>query len=262
MAQSPADTLRLEAESLVAGATDAGMTVRVAGSMGIAMHCAEASAAMDAAERRAKDIDVVVRHGDRARLRAWLEARGWAVDRDMLVAMEGERFAFRHPGTGLDLDVFVDRLEFCHTIELESRWTRHETTLPIEDLLLQKLQIHDLKPADAIDTAIVLATHDVAAAGEQAGADGERIDGGYVAAVLARDWGFHRDATANLERVAGAADGALPIAAAGTARVRDGAALLLAAIDAAKKSRGWRMRARVGERMQWWEDVDEREDTY
>jgi hypothetical protein len=259
-ATSP-DTLRLEAESLIAGAADAGMTVRVAGSMGIAMHCAEASAAMDAAERRAKDIDVVVRHGDRARLRAWLEARGWAVDRDMLVAMEGERFAFRHPESGLDLDVFVERLEFCHTIELESRWTRHETTLPIEDLLLQKLQIHDLKPADAVDTAIVLATHDVAA-GEEGSDDGERIDGGYVAAVLARDWGFHRDAAANLERVAGAADGALPIGAAGTARAREGAVRLLDAIAAAKKSRGWRMRARVGDRMQWWQDVDEREDTY
>jgi hypothetical protein len=262
MVQSSADTLRREAESLIAGATDAGMTVRIAGSMGIAMHCGEASAAMDAAKRRAKDIDVVVRHGDRARLRAWLEARGWGVDRDMLVAMEGERFAFRHAETGLDLDVFVERLQFCHTIELESRWTRHRTTLPIEDLLLQKLQIHELKPADAIDTAIVLSTHDVAAAGDEPSDDGEEIDGGYVAAVLARDWGFHRDATANLERVAGAADGALPIAAAGAARAREGAARLLAAIAAAKKSRGFRMRARVGDRMQWWEDVDEREDTY
>jgi hypothetical protein len=145
----------------------------------------------------------VVRHGDRARLRAWLEARGWAVDRDMLVAMEGERFAFRHPETGLDLDVFVERLQFCHTIELESRWSRHRTTLPIEDLLLQKLQIHDPKPADAIDTAIVLATHDVGAGGDGI-YDAERIDGEYVAAVLARDWGFHRDATANLERLASA----------------------------------------------------------
>ena len=261
MSATSPDTLRLEAESLIAGAADAGMTVRVAGSMGIAMHCAEASAAMDAAERRAKDIDVVVRHGDRARLRAWLEARGWAVDRDMLVAMEGERFAFRHPDTGLDLDVFVERLQFCHTIELESRWARRATTLPIEDLLLQKLQIHDPKPADAIDTAIVLATHEVGAGGDGID-DAERIDGEYVAAVLARDWGFHRDATANLERLAGATDAGLPIQASGAARAREGATRLLATIAAAKKSRGFRMRARVGERMQWWEDVDEREDAY
>ncbi|MGH2944414.1 MAG: glycosyltransferase, partial [Solirubrobacteraceae bacterium] len=34
---------------------------------------------------------------------------------------------------------------------------------------------------------------------------------------------------------------------------------LLAAIEAAPKSVRWRARARVGERMQWWQDVDERE---
>jgi hypothetical protein len=260
MAPAPWDTLRRETTALVAGAAEAGMTVRVAGSMGIAMHCAEAAAAMDAAERRAKDIDVVVRQSDRGRLREWLEAHGWAVDRDVLIAMEGERFAFHHPGSGLDLDVFVERLAFCHTIELEDRFARHAATLPIEDLLLQKLQIHEPKPADAIDAAIVLATHDVGPGGD----DGERIDCDYVAAVLARDWGFHRDATANLEAIAGAAarDGALPIAPDRAARARDGAGRLLDAIAAAKKTRGFRMRARVGERMQWWEDVSEREDTY
>jgi hypothetical protein len=253
MAPAPTDTLRREAASLVAGAADGGITVRVVGSTGIAMHCAPAAAAMDAAERRAKDIDVVVRQSDRTRLREWLEAGGWVVDRDLLIAMEGERFAFRHPERDLDLDVFVERLAFCHTIELEDRWGRHPTTLPIEDLLLQKLQIHELKPADAIDAAIVLATHDVGTGD----GDGELIDGEYVAAVLARDWGFHRDATANLGHVADAAaqDEQLRLAA-------DRAARLLDAIGAAKKSRGWRMRARVGERMQWWEDVSEREDTY
>jgi hypothetical protein len=38
--------------------------------------------------------------------------------------------------------------------------------------------------------------------------------------------------------------------------------MLREAIDAARKSRTWRLRARVGERMQWWEDVDDRRDTY
>jgi len=36
----------------------------------------------------------------------------------------------------------------------------------------------------------------------------------------------------------------------------------LAAVEAAPKTLGWRLRARVGERVQWWQDVDEREATY
>ena len=45
-------------------------------------------------------------------------------------------------------------------------------------------------------------------------------------------------------------------------RVDEGAAALSEAIERARKSMSWRMRARVGERMQWWEDVNERVDTY
>jgi hypothetical protein len=249
-----AQEIEAEAAALVAAASAEGMTVRLVGSVGIRMHCADAVAAMDDAGRVPKDVDLVVRSGDRGPLRSLLEARGYVVDRDVLVAMEGRRFAFHHPQQNVDLDVFVERLQFCHTIELADRWERRATTLPIEDLLLQKLQVHELTDADAIDAAVVLATHAVGPAG-----DGERIDRDYVAGVLSRDWGFHRDASANLERVA---SGELPLAAERARRARDSAAELAEAIARAPKSLAWRMRARVGERMQWWQDVNERVDTY
>ena len=236
-----------EATAILGAAAEQGVTVRVVGSAGIRMHCPQARGAMDTLRRDAKDLDLVVRSADRNGLRALLEARGYVVDRDLLVAMEGRRFAFQHADTGLDVDVFVDKLEFCHTLELDGRWERHATTLGIEDLLLQKLQVHELTDTDVMDAAVVLATHAVGPG------DPERIDAGYVAAVLAGDWGFHRDATANLERVAAAAaELGLPV----------DLAPLGEAIEGARKSMGWRMRARVGERMQWWEDVDERVDTY
>ena len=249
--------IQAEAVDLIASATEQGMTVRVVGSTGIRMHCAAAQTVMDDVERPAKDLDVVVRSGDRNRLRSMLEARGYVVDRDLLVAMEGQRFAFHHPGLELDLDVFVERLQFCHTIELGGRWERHATTIPIEDLLLQKLQVHELTGSDVIDAAIVLATHDVGTAGDQ-----ERIDRDYLAGVLAGDWGFHRDATANLDRVSEAAGRQVPLSPERVRRVNDGAGALREALEQARKMMAWRMRARVGERVQWWEDVSERVDTY
>jgi len=246
--------IQTEAAEVVASATEQGMTVRVVGSTGIRMHCAPAQAAMDDVERASKDLDLVVRSGDRNGLRSLLEARGYVVDRDLLVAMEGQRFAFHHPGLDLELDVFVERLQFCHTIELDGRWERHATTIPIEDLLLQKLQVHELTDSDVIDAAVVLATHEVGPAG-----DPERIDRDYVAGVLAGDWGFHRDATANLDRVRDAAGALMPRSAD---HVAEAATALGEAIEDARKGMAWRMRARVGERMQWWEDVSERVDTY
>jgi hypothetical protein len=79
-----------------------------------------------------------------------------------------------------------------------------------------------------------------------------------VAGLLARDWGFHRTATANLQALRSSAE-----AGNGGGRLAgDRAGALLAAIDAAPKSVRWRARARLGERLQWWQDVDDREAVY
>jgi hypothetical protein len=257
-----------EAVALVDAAGARGQVLRLVGSTGIRLHCPPAAAALDRLGRPAKDIDVVCRHEDRKGLRRLLEERGWEVDRDLLVAMEGRRFAFRHPGSGLELDVFVDRLEFCHTIELRDRLDARETTVPVEDLLLQKLQIVRQTVTDKMDARALLATHPVAAGPRDGGGSGglrpsppvdkgEAIDAGYVAGLLARDWGFHHTATANLAELRDGTTGN-----GGAATVAERAGALLAAIEAAPKSVRWRARARVGERMQWWQDVDDREAVY
>ncbi len=242
-----------EAVALVAEAAARGQVLRLVGSTGIRLHCPPAAAALDRLGRPAKDIDLVCRHEDRKGLRRLLEDRGWRVDRDLLVAMEGRRYAFSHPERGLELDVFVDRMEFCHTIELRDRLASRELTVPVEDLLLQKLQIVRQTVTDRMDAAALLATHPVGETGDP----GEAIDPAYVAGLLARDWGFHHTATANL---AALRDEAAGNGAAATVAERAGA--LLAAIQAAPKSVRWRARARVGERMQWWQDVDDREAVY
>jgi hypothetical protein len=242
-----------EAVALVAEAAARGQVLRLVGSTGIRLHCPPAAAALDRLGRPAKDIDLVCRHEDRKGLRRLLQDRGWRVDRDLLVAMEGRRYAFSHPERGLELDVFVDRMEFCHTIELRDRLAARELTVPVEDLLLQKLQIVRQTVTDRMDASALLATHPVGAADQP----GEGIDPAYVAGLLARDWGFHHTATANLAALRDD-----PAGNGTAATVRGRAEALLGAIEAAPKSVRWRARARVGERMQWWQDVDEREAVY
>lgn len=250
--------LASEAEALVDLAAAEGIPIRVVGSVGIHLHCALAARAIERTERACKDIDVVVRGGDRKGLRALLEARGYECDRDVLVASEGTRFTFVHAESGVSLDVFVDKMEFSHTIDLSRRLEMHTRTIPIEDLLLQKLQVHDFTRNDLLDAIALLSTHPVAAAAD----DPEQIDAGYVAGLLSRDWGFHRTALENLARIdqglAEDGEGATPDAG----QTRERVAALRDAISAEPKSRGWRLRARVGERMQWWNDVDDPHGAY
>lgn len=263
MMSMPLTDLSSEAGELVRAATQEQILVRVVGSTAIHLHCEHGAAAIERLRQGGgKDIDLIVRGADRTRLRKLIEDHGYEIDHDLLVAMEGKRFSFAHPETSVELDVFVDRMEFCHTLDVSRRMELHPLTIAVEDMLLAKLQVHDLTRSDLLDIVALLAVHPVGEGPEAH--DAETIDSGYLARLLARDWGFHHTATANLARVAHALtsteqpmlDAELDACAA--ARVER----LCSAIDAADKSRGWRLRARIGERVQWWEDVDEREDTY
>ena len=252
--------MQSEAVSLVTEAAQAGVTLRVVGSAGIRLHCARPGPVMDQLGRPAKDIDFVVPQQHRKGMRRLLESRGYVPDRDLLIAMEGTRYTFTHAEHGTDIDVFVERMAFCHTIEVRDRLDVHPVTIPLEELLLQKIQIIEMTTTDLIDVSVLLATHDVAGRG----GDAELMDSGHIARLLARDWGFHHTATRNLRRVRD--DGGGPAVSSLDEQVRglvrDRASRLLEAIDAEPKSLAWRMRDRVGERKQWWQDVDDKEATY
>jgi hypothetical protein len=255
----PWERLQAEATSIVSAAAEAGITLRVVGSAGIRLHCPGPGPVMDRLGRPAKDIDFVVPQQHRKGMRRFFEARGYVIDRDLLIAMEGRRYSFTHPGHGTEVDVFVERLEFCHTIEVSDRLDAHPVTIGLEELLLQKVQIIEMTTTDVLDTGALLATHDVS----DSPAGGEAIDAARIARLLARDWGFHHTATRNLRRVSdGAGDAATNFGAEANSAVRERAGHLLAAIDAEPKSLAWRLRDRIGERKQWWQDVDEKEATY
>lgn len=256
------DLLQREAVAIIHDAAQADVTLRVVGSAGIRLHCRAAGPLMDRLGRPAKDIDFIVPQRHRKGMRRVLESRGYVVDRDLLIAMEGRRYSFAHRDHGTEIDVFVEKLDFCHTIELSGRLTRHPVTIPIEELLLQKLQIVQMTTTDMIDAGVLLATHEVSEPGQAP--EQETIDGGHIARLLARDWGFHHTATRNLHRVREqlAPAGAVDLGAEGNERSQDRVRRLLTAIETEPKTLAWRMRDKVGERKQWWQDVDDREATY
>lgn len=236
-----------EATRLISEAEREGLVLRALGSVGVRLHCPPLLEDMDQRERSPKDIDLVTRKEDRRGLRAFFDRQGYEADRDMLVAMEGTRYLFRNHGQGIDVDVWVDVLDLCHRLEVADRMGPGPSLL-IEDLILSKLQIVDLTPNDVQDLASMLSTHVMAAGSENP----EVIDTAYVCRILGDDWGFWRTATANLARVADE----LP------SRGRENAQELIRLLETSPKTLRWRLRARIGERMQWWQEVDIPRDTY
>jgi hypothetical protein len=197
-----------------------------------------------------QDIDLVTdrrRGKDVARL---LEAAGYRPDTEFNALHGDRRLLFHDDEHERQIDVFVGTFAMCHEIPLADRLALEPLTVPLAELLLTKLQIVEINDKDLRDTATVLLVHEVA------GHDGDAVNAGRVAELCAGDWGLWRTVTQALERL-GAALPHLGLDAAEQATVAGRGVALSAAIEAAPKSRRWKLRSRLGERARWYEEPEE-----
>jgi hypothetical protein len=248
-----ADRAILEAEvrTIVDAADEAGLTIRVLGSIGVALHSHHSAAMIQDFERTYADIDFAAYRRDAAAIATLLTGFGYVADREVYLASEGGRSIFEHPDRHIHLDVFYDRLEFCHVIPLDGRLEADRPTIPVAELLLSKLQIVKINQKDVVDIVLLLLDHPLG------GGDDDTIDLARVGRLCADDWGLWRTLTQNLDKVRALATSYPQLDADQRARVGAAVAAVKARIDAEPKSMGWRMRDRIGDRRQWWTDVDE-----
>ena len=239
-----------EARRICEQASERGVAVRLLG--GIAIWLRSPDEVRDELGREYADIDLATVRKSSKPLRDLLESLGYEPDK-MFNAVQGDRrLYFNSPdGGSYHLDVFVDRFEMSHQLDLGSRLEREPIVLPAAELLLTKLQIAELNRKDAADTSMLLLGHELGSA------DGPGVlNVGYVTEVCGQDWGFYTTVTDNLEKTQSLLDGIL--ADAGEREVVAGrVGELQAQLEAAPKSRGWRRRAKIGRRMKWYDTPDE-----
>jgi hypothetical protein len=226
-------------KELIEGGRERGLKLRALGGIGVAFQCE--SALRPPLARDWKDVDMVSLSRQNREVQTYLEGRGLTCDREFNALHGHQRLIYFDPDLGYQLDVFVDRLVMCHTLELADRLDQHELTLDPADLLLTKLQVVETNDRDYRDILALLVDHDV--------------DTDYIAKLLSKDWGWWRTAT----RVLGAVTGYAESLEDFHQRDRALAAIerLESAIEAAPKSRGWKLRSRIGERVRWYEIPEE-----
>ncbi len=244
-------TLEAEVARIIGFAEEAGIPLRVLGSIAVSIRCPAATALLAPSKRTYADIDMVAYRRGAKELTELLVRLGYVDDREVYAASEGARSILHHSDRHVHLDVFYDRLEFCHVIPLAGRLEDERPTIPLAELLLSKLQIVKINEKDIVDTIMLLLDHPLGDRG------GDTIDLERIARLTAADWGLWRTLTQNLEKVATMA--ATQPHLDGAARDRAIAAVrtIKARIDGEPKPMAWRMRDRIGDRRQWWTDVDE-----
>lgn len=245
-----------EAERLVEAASKQELVLRVMGGMAVYMRCPPAfrdvwKTLKRLGDRVFTDIDFVSYGKYKSSMIDFMKSMGYQTTPElMLQAGKGRQIFFG--GKVPMVEVFYDRLDMNHVIEYAGRLELDRLTVPLADLMLQKLQIVKINDKDIKDLVVLFATHETGAG------DPEKIDVDFVSSEYMQiDWNFYYTATTNLQKVKDAVVGFDSLSKDDKNRVSERASLILGTIEKAPKGTKWKLRARVGPKVKWYNDVDE-----
>jgi hypothetical protein len=251
----PPDDPLPEAIELARGAADAGLGLKLLGGLAVRVLCPGFPPRL----RAGQDMDFACLSKGRKNVASYLEQAGCQPDR-RFNNLNGDRQMYFTAPSGRPVDVMVDRLTMCHTLDLRPAFGKLPLTIDAVDVLLSKLQIIELNEKDARDILHLLSGVPVAgseaAKGEAGG--GVSIDSDRFGRILGADWGWWRTVTGNLSKLPALAaehpelvPPDPPVDALGQSRY------LLELAESAPKGVKWKLRANVGDRVRWYEQPEE-----
>jgi hypothetical protein len=242
---SPDDPLP-EALALAEGAAAAGLGLKLLGGLAVRVLCPDFPPRL----RRDQDIDFACLSKERKKVAAYLADSGCQADR-MFNSLNGDRQMYFVAPSGRPIDVMVDRLTMCHTLDLRPSFGRQPLTVDAVDVLLSKLQIVELNEKDARDIIHMLSALPL-------GGDGVSLDTDRYRKLLGADWGWWRTVTGNLAKLPGLITAKPELVPAGAAfDPLEQIQRLSQLADDAPKTVKWRLRANVGDRVRWYELPEE-----
>lgn len=227
------------------------LILRLVGALAFRTHCPQYGYIQDALGRKFTDIDFASYPRFNRDIQRFLTELGYREDKTVTQLFGESRMLFHDPLYGRHVDVFFNKLDFCHPVSFVGRLEVETLTLPLAELLLEKLQIVKINEKDLIDTIMLLREHPIG------NSDEETINADIISRTLADDWGFWRTVTANLNLLDQMLDGYAGLSADDRQIVRERIHQLQARIAAQPKTARWKLRSKIGERVKWYKDVEE-----
>jgi hypothetical protein len=224
-----------------------GLPMRLLGGAAVRYHVGSMPPAL---ARNIEDIDLITTRAAGRPVGNLLRKVGYQPSQQFNAVHGARRLLFMNSAGDRHLDVFVGSFQMCHALPIAERLEVEPVTVPLAELLMTKLQIVKLNQKDIQDMFALLLAHEV---GTQ---DAETIHAGRIAQVAASDWGIFHTFELNLARLADA----FAVAALSPPQQDLVARRLEALVERLRqepKSMAWKIRARVGARMRWYEDPDE-----
>ncbi|HEX3803370.1 MAG TPA: hypothetical protein VHV75_11070 [Solirubrobacteraceae bacterium] len=239
------DDVAEEGRRLAVAAVDAELPLRLLGGVAVWVQCQ--SARTPPLARAYGDADFLARGNDRKRITAFMEKQGYEADR-MFNALHGAtRLNFHDPVRDRPLDILLDKFVMAHELDLRNSSAADGLTIALADLLMTKLQVVSINEKDVRDLAALMVDH---------GFSHDEIELERVLAVTHNDWGLEHTIHGTLATLVELV-GNLGVSPYQAELVSTRARELEEALNAAPKGTKWKMRARIGERVKWYEEPEE-----
>lgn len=256
-----------EALNIVSKAKEKNVVLRIAGGLGVRLHIKDDPLAILVYKKRFEnsanvfaDLDLVGYRKQRGDIEKIFVQMQYQPDRMINPLFGDRRLIFYHPKDYFHVDVFLDKLEFSHDVIFYDKQgiRRLELSFPAitpTDIVLGKLQIHQINKKDLIDLIALFANKNITSSDEN-----DSINGLYIAKILSQDWGFWYEATNNLNSVKyiakdmltkGDIQGTMYDA---TLQKIDS---LLQFIEKEPKTKDWIKRSQVGTKKPWFKEVSD-----
>jgi hypothetical protein len=239
--ESPTD----EAKRIIEVAQKRKITLRLFGGVSFYFRCP--SAKHRSLQRNYVDVDFMGHSKQSKEIKQLFVDLGY-VPRDRFNAMQGyRRLIFNDIEHQRRIDIFLDVFEMCHKFNFKDRLEIDPYTISLADMLATKLQIVEINQKDLKDVVSMFVDHDLGA-----GDVPEVINGTYLAKLCGNEWGIYKTFSINLDRIPSTVN-EFGLEDAEKNLVNERVTRLKKMIEDASKSMGWKMRARMGERVQWYE---------
>jgi hypothetical protein len=242
---TPLEDIVKEAQRIVDAGEAKGITLRLFGGMAIRLQCP--SATHRGLQRKYADIDFMGLRKQSKGIRLLFTELGYT-PREIFNAMQGnKRLIFNDVEHGRRVDIFLDVFEMCHKFDFKDRLALHKLTIPLADLLATKLQVVEITDREYKDIMALIHDHDLADTDAP-----ETINVTYLADLCGDDWGIYKTFTTTIQNVLLAVNTS-ELAKEDQEIIKKRLEQLRSRIEGASKSMGWKVRAKIGEKKQWYE---------
>jgi hypothetical protein len=250
MSSTPLFSLQDELARIINEAEAEGILLRLLGGLAVQLH--SPSASHRELQRTYPDLDFITDTKGGQKLPAFLSGLGYTPDKRFNTLNGDRRQLYFDDSHGRQIDIFVGAFEMCHKLPLAARLAVESPTIPLAELMLTKAQIVELNRKDVLDLLALFLDHPVGLSDE------ETINQVVVAELCGKDWGLYTTLQLTLEKLrAFLGNSEVNLSGEELRTLAERFTRLETALDEAPKTAAWKLRARVGKRMRWYEEVEE-----